>query len=819
MSLYLRCYLLSHPDDFLVPLSPREFAIALYSEAVTVMDGLNNENKFSVSLSNSKYVCLLYLCVSHLIQLWPQGVSSELWCQELAPSLLSCIETCTSQLSLKAPVSPSLPALELFQTCTSCISCVASYLKVNTAFPTTLDVRRKTDSHGSTETEKNIRCATTIGSSYAELLQAIGPMLGNLIYRCVGVLLSREIDTTGESPQTAAFHASNVVALEASTALLASLSLLLGEEAHIERVRLREFSGRKDVTSTSTSSSGPVSVPIAVTSKSMTLKFPTQLSGRFDIKSDAAVTHPPTPPSPATPSLLRETARRLDIARQALRAENHKLLASLVSCCQDEVARSAPKATLSAISALHLLVGMECDDEEWHACSSIFPTPPVSSLVEILSQIGLPEMLLELALLQLQSDDPLSPPASPTQGSSFSHDTTQSVANDGPCRVAQLSRWATHPLFTTDRFILSTLPPVQFLPSPRAQIGPIEQSNVKAADTSTLLESLPKVLHHIIDEAERVEKAYYSERVHTANTFNSEKECAYPGRMGRTVARECIELLRLMAICPISSAMRGVSRSLGGSPASSSFTLKNDSVAFPVGIFDIDVSRLNQPLGHSLEMLLTAPMVFVMMTEPTLFLQSLCTFEAIERPLMLWGPSMKERLASVLRSENRQTIFTLSKFFAVESDGVGQGSKVQRLNESAEGDTSDICSENNGPIAASRSALHGHLSSECLVDNVYIRFLAPVANSSPDGQSLVSRKRREDGRDDIGVRDLARFLENLQASISSSKLVIDHVIKTSNSSQLLVLKSQLALKESVLTQMLADHDELGYGYSDLYLDS
>jgi hypothetical protein len=32
-----------------------------------------------------------------------------------------------------------------------------------------------------------------------------------------------------------------------------------------------------------------------------------------------------------------------------------------------------------------------------------------------------------------------------------------------------------------------------------------------------------------------------------------------------------------------------------------------------------------------------------------------------------------------------------------------------------------------------------------------------------------------------------------------------------------VLRAQLLLKERVFTWMLADHDELGYAYADLYL--
>jgi hypothetical protein len=40
---------------------------------------------------------------------------------------------------------------------------------------------------------------------------------------------------------------------------------------------------------------------------------------------------------------------------------------------------------------------------------------------------------------------------------------------------------------------------------------------------------------------------------------------------------------------------------------------------------------------------------------------------------------------------------------------------------------------------------------------------------------------------------------------------------SATTAQLNILRAQLALKEGVFTWMLADHDELGYAYSDLYL--
>jgi hypothetical protein len=132
------------------------------------------------------------------------------------------------------------------------------------------------------------------------------------------------------------------------------------------------------------------------------------------------------------------------------------------------------------------------------------------------------------------------------------------------------------------------------------------------------------------------------------------------------------------------------------------------------------------------------------------------------------------------------------------------------------------------------------IAVECLVDHVYVRFLSPQPPlGSPLGdqrdQDINSHASDEswkaEWKDDIGSRDLSQFIRSLQTSINSNRLVINHIMKTSGGStvslrdsgnsattaQLNTLRAQLSLKERVFTWMLADHDELGYAYSDLYL--
>jgi len=70
------------------------------------------------------------------------------------------------------------------------------------------------------------------------------------------------------------------------------------------------------------------------------------------------------------------------------------------------------------------------------------------------------------------------------------------------------------------------------------------------------------------------------------------------------------------------------------------------------------------------------------------------------------------------------------------------------------------------------------------------------------------------------VRRVPRFVEALQASVSTSKLVLAH-LKSSTSEQRRLDKSesvvkQLELKQKVLDAFLKEHPEVGY--SDLYVD-
>jgi hypothetical protein len=790
--MYLQCFLHSQEDDFLLPLDAPAFARALSAEAWGTTDRLPANLPI---LSNGEYRTVVNLCLSRLIQVWSQDLSVGLWCEILAPSVLSTMKACTEQLTAPPGRADDLPTVELIRCCISCVIALSSYLRANMAIG-----NPKADDTCAATAQKSV---VAVGASCSELLDVVGLLLSDLVFHSVAEIRSK---VSSESVYT-----SSVLALEATTALLATMSLLLGEDAHIERVRLREFLSRQAGLDETVDAARVSKIDAGVASQSMNLKLKPPSMQSINLEQLSYVetgtpnpSTPRTPRTPGTPNLLAETAKRLDMARQALRRGNNRLLASLVSCCQIDVARVAPKATLSAISALHLLIGMETDDEEPISprYSSIFVSPPSRSLVEILCDFGLPGLLIETAVLY----------KSPADSTAMIDEV---VTNDQSNHsLTKLHRWSTHPLFTSDRFIQSTVPPVEFLSSPRNRSKSatfregISSSN---GESSEPLESLPKALHGILDDVDcRLKSDFKITSLQQKSSSDDSPSCAN----ALTVARECVELLRLMAICPASAALQSINRSLGSISPSNSFGSNNEvKRSFPITMSTFSLSVLSYPIRLCLEQLLTPPMVFVMMTDAPLFLRSLNSPMPIVRPLLVWDDRMRKDLLVVLEAENRSRIATLDSItlraVSVVLDDIA-ATAIAGLKLPEESSTVAVEHE------LTRATLHSHMSSECLVDNVYIKHLAPrgkrVHKDTVDGSE-------ENCADDIGVRDLARFLENLQASISSSKVVIRHVQNTPNATQLVQLKAQLALKEKVLTEMLADHDELGYGYSDLYLDS
>ena len=844
--------------------------------------------------STGRYSCIIHLCISHLLEHWSYELSIGIWCEVLGPALLSNLKVCheelrkissyflsisssstsSSGISSTHPSSTSSPSVqadltimtamrnELIQSCASCLVAFSRYLRAYGTFlpyETTdmISGYRKNDIRISnaltgSNTIGDFVVADALGPGCSQFLQASASILSDIVFESLSLLCQNSEDETCNISKTNEFslggdlHESSVSSLNAATALLATISLLLAEGAHIERVRLREVMSRQEeILPTAILALNEVMKNQNIEDAKMSTNLPNSSINSIDVpqKSDQSnqntkILSPVSPVSPSTPcTALTETAKRLDISRTALRENDNRLLAALVSCCQVKIAEKAPKATLCAICALHLLIGMESDDDSDPESYSIFsafrsPHRKEVSLVDILCHFGLPNILLETAIMQLEAH------AASTNTSDCTVVNGEYSLKDGVLisLKAKSDRWATHPLFTTDRFIRSNTEPVQFLPSSRvrSESGEHRELSIETA----AIQSVPTVINGILGESEDS----------LLNGFNSILKIN--GKYGKrviemmtlsqrgTVARECSELLRLIAICPCTNANEGIPKSLssGTLPAfpTTQDSKNESSKLFPVDITDVLVSKLNKPIGPSLEQLLSAPMLYIMMTDVSLFLSVLSTQVGVYRPLVLWNASMRKDLLNVLCTENAEYANILSRYDYTRTatsptslspsecgnDSTGDTNILPNVRRTAESTPSHLI-----PLSPHRAALHSHLHGECLIDNVYIKFLVPPGLTETEDQQSENQW-SEIYRDDIGVRDLARFVEYLQTSISSNKLVIEHISRTggiqstgSGTSQLNILRAHLSLKERVLTQMLAHHDELGYAYADLYLDA
>lgn len=283
--------------------------------------------------------------------------------------------------------------------------------------------------------------------------------------------------------------------------------------------------------------------------------------------------------------------------------------------------------------------------------------------------------------------------------------------------------------------------------------------------------------------------------------------------MRGAVARECIELLRLLCICPYATHISLSSSTSGAAGASMQSPLKPlqsptkttplspPPPTYPLSPAAVTLTSLNKPVGPMLEHLLTPSMVFVMMTDAPLFLIILTTPTPIHRPLAIWSPNMRLAALTTLADTTHILKRALCPAPLTTATAIPPPATPTHTHPT-------------GAHTPTRAAhLHRHLLGECLVEHVYIHLLLP---DSQQWSSLC--------RDDIGQRDLARFVEGLQSSLLSSKRVLQHIQTRAAgpaaspvpSSQLNALRGQVALKERVLRQLLNDHHELGY--NDLNYD-
>jgi hypothetical protein len=198
-----------------------------------------------------------------------------------------------------------------------------------------------------------------------------------------------------------------------------------------------------------------------------------------------------------------------------------------------------------------------------------------------------------------------------------------------------------------------------------------------------------------------------------------------------------------------------------------------------------------------LEYALTPSLLHVLLHNLSLFVEIFRSNKLIKRPLAIWSPAMMSLLKEYLRNQMARL---------ETAGGVEQESEDGLLNSYA-----TIPPHSSSPSSPSQvnlfdkdsfKSLYPMLSDEILIDGVFITLLLDPQN-----------------RDDIGARNLPDFVEQLQASISSSKRVLELVQQQQQQRRQSVSKaslvSQVAIKQQVLNHILREHPELGY--SDLYV--
>jgi hypothetical protein len=655
MGVYLQLFLYCRRDSFLVPLDAQAFGYALSKHLLQNVEKFNHNEiikERNELLSDDKYGCLLQLCLSRLIQIWPKELPTVLFSNHVVPMLLINLANCAAKLKERSHLYPLPLRTEVVKSSTSSIIALSSYLKGSPFFisiaPSSIEGFNKTNGGGSNHDDNNSENddegynrspLTPVGFGCSRLIKASSGVLSSMIFSCLSHI-SAACSSLEEFPpsQDDQFNKALILNLNTTSALIATMALMLAEAAHIERVRYKQL-----------------------------------LSEKYEGN---------------IPKFDNDTMRSLDIVRKALRVDNNSLLAGLVSCCTMKVALVAPQTTLSAISTLHLLIGIESSDDI-EPCSSIFSSIDsednpllLQSLGDILLGIGLPGILLNTATLSSVRQI-----ITPSRNSAVLASVGDGVPQYNlvaPLETNYLAtnRWATHPLFTTDRFMHSVSPPVEFLPSPNAGSRQQDHSN-------TTPPSLNSTLQQQLEEAEKSLKSDFVSCFAklSGNTVNNDIDTTDSKSLvlGTAIARECIELLRFMSISPNAFAPTASKQVTSGSPQKIQTVMKDKTnLTFPINITEVSISMLNRPLSRLLEQMLTAPMVHLMMTNESLFLSILNTKVLVKRPLVIWGPDMRRNMLKVLKVDDKVSINKLMIQF-MQSDGM----PVVNLGKSSEFSSND----------------------------------------------------------------------------------------------------------------------------------
>jgi hypothetical protein len=229
------------------------------------------------------------------------------------------------------------------------------------------------------------------------------------------------------------------------------------------------------------------------------------------------------------------------------------------------------------------------------------------------------------------------------------------------------------------------------------------------------------------------------------------------------------------------------------SPSTSPFSFASSANSSNASSSSPSISS-SQVILSLLDYILTPSLHHILLNNLSLFLEILRSQKSVKRPLAIWNPSMLTLLRGYLRTE-------ILKIEATQLDSDTDAAHDHGHCVSYYSLPSNLLEKD------SFKSLYPMLSEEILIDGVFISLLLDPQN-----------------RDDIGARNLSVFVEQLQASVTSNKRVLELVQQQQQQQQQqrrqsiiskTALVSQLAIKQQVLNHILREHPELGY--SDLYV--
>lgn len=246
----------------------------------------------------------------------------------------------------------------------------------------------------------------------------------------------------------------------------------------------------------------------------------------------------------------------------------------------------------------------------------------------------------------------------------------------------------------------------------------------------------------------------------------------------RSVIVECAHLLRIMiAICS-KSIMESKD---GGSskPATLEKSSPKMQSANPSSEFHF---------AEYMDQIFTPSLVHILQHNVSAFLEVVRATRITRRPLVVWNSSLLGAVRNFVNSEIEAFTTSPNSDDAINNpNGLTRYEMVTKLQPEG------------------FKSFHPSLGDEIVLDGVYVGMLLDPHH-----------------KDDIGGRDLPSFVRKLQASVSSSKRVMDHIMQKGDVKQKRQsttgknsVASQLELKQQVLSHMIRQHPELGY--SDLFV--